>query len=156
MSLGDYLPIAVMAVLALAFAAGSRLLSNLLHPKAPSPEKLEPYECGIIPEREPAERFPVQFYLVAMLFVAFDIEIIFLYPWGVLQRQLEWFGLAAMGIFLAILTIAYVVEWREGMLDWAPQRRYTKEALLRQAAREVDAARVASTSARPTDAPEAA
>ena len=90
----QYLPILTLFVLAVLFAALSFLASSLLGPKRSTPAKEAPYECGIVPSREAAERFPVRFYLVAMIFIIFDIEIIFLYPWAVVyQRDLQLFGL---------------------------------------------------------------
>ncbi|HKZ29039.1 MAG TPA: NADH-quinone oxidoreductase subunit A [Acidimicrobiia bacterium] len=123
MNLADYLPIAIMLLLVIAFAGASISLGNVLAPRRPTPEKLAPYECGIVPEVEPSQRFPVKFYLVAMLFVIFDIEIIFLFAWAVRFRQLGWFGLGAVGIFTALVieTLGYV--WKRGALDWNIPRR---------------------------------
>ncbi len=123
MNLADYLPIAIMLLLVIVFAGASIGLGNLLGPRRPTPEKLAPYECGIVPELEPSQRFPVKFYLVAMLFVIFDIEIIFLFAWAVRFRELGWFGLAAVGIFTALVieTLGYV--WKRGALDWNIPRR---------------------------------
>ena len=123
MNLVDYLPIAIMFLLVIVFAVAAINLGNLLSPRRPTPEKLAPYECGIVPEVEPSQRFPVKFYLVAMLFVIFDIEIIFLFAWAVRFRELGWFGLAAVGIFtlLVIETLGYV--WKRGALDWNIPRR---------------------------------
>jgi len=122
-SLADYLPVAIMLVLVLAFGAGGIAVSWLIAPKKPTPEKLAPYECGIFPEHEPAQRFPVKFYLVAMLFVIFDIETVFLFAWAVQFQDLGWFGIAAVGIFtlLVIETLGYV--WKRGVLDWNVKRR---------------------------------
>jgi NADH-quinone oxidoreductase subunit A len=87
--LSSYLPILILAGLALLFAVGSLGVSSLLRPNKPNPVKLSPYECGIVPERTPqGERFPVKFYLVAMLFIIFDVETIFLFPWAVTFRKL--------------------------------------------------------------------
>src|SRR3712207_6292497 len=97
----EYLPLFVMFVLAFIFAWASFLASGLLAPKRPTAAKEAPYECGIVPTREPAERFPVRFYLVAMIFIIFDIEIIFLYPWAVRFDALGGFGLVEMIIFSA-------------------------------------------------------
>jgi NADH-quinone oxidoreductase subunit A len=117
--LSDYLPIAVLAVLALLFAVVSLRASALLRPHRPTPAKLSPYECGIEPERVPeGERFSVKFYVVAMLFIIFDIETIFLFPWAVGFRQLGLFGLVEMAIFIALVFVAYVYVWRTGGLDW--------------------------------------
>lgn len=113
-----------MVALGLGFAVVSMVVSQRLAPQAPTAEKLEPYECGIVPEVEPSERFPVKFYLVAMLFVIFDVEIIFLFAWAVRFQQLGWGGVAAVGIFvlLAIETLGYA--WKRGALDWnLPLRR---------------------------------
>ena len=123
MDLADYLPVAIMFLLVVVFAVASFALNALLSPRRPTPEKLAPYECGIVPEVEPAQRFPVKFYLVAMLFVIFDIEIIFLFAWAVRFRELGWYGIAAVGIFtlLVIETLGYV--WKRGALDWNVPRR---------------------------------
>lgn len=123
MTLSDYLPIAVMFVLAAAFAGVSLIVSYLLSYRRPTPEKLEPYECGIVTEAEPVHRFPVKFYLVAILFVIFDVEIIFLFAWAAVFADLGWFGAAAVGIFTLLIaeTLGYV--WKRGALDWNESRR---------------------------------
>jgi NADH-quinone oxidoreductase subunit A len=123
MQLVDYLPIAVMLILAGGFVAISLLVSRLVSPHNPTPEKLAPYECGILPEVEPVQRFPVKFYLVAMLFVIFDVEIIFLFAWASRFTDLHWYGVAAVGIFtfFVLETLAYV--WKRGALDWYVHRR---------------------------------
>jgi NADH-quinone oxidoreductase subunit A len=118
--LTDYLPIAVLAALALVFAVASLGVSRLLRPHAPNPVKLSAYECGNEPVRLPkGERFSVRFYVVAMLFIIFDIEVIFLFPWAIAFRQLGLFGLVEMAIFIALVFVAYVYVWRKGGLDWA-------------------------------------
>ena len=118
-TLGQYLPIALLAGLAFLFAAGSLAASALLGPRKPTPAKLAPYECGIVPEHRPrGERFPVKFYLMAMLFIVFDIETIFLFPWAVEFRRLGLFGLVEMVVFIALLLVAYVYVWKTGGLDW--------------------------------------
>jgi NADH-quinone oxidoreductase subunit A len=123
MELADYLPIALMTLLGLGFAIGSLAVSRLLAPNNPTPEKLAPYECGIVPLQEPVERFPVKFYLVAMLFVIFDVEIIFLFLWAVQWEAFGWAGVAAVVLFMLMLieTLAYV--WKRGALDWNVARR---------------------------------
>jgi NADH-quinone oxidoreductase subunit A len=118
MSLTDYLPIAIMFLLAVVFAGASMLLGKLLAPSRPTAEKLEPYECGIVPLQEPVQRFPVKFYLVAMLFVIFDIEIVFLFAWAVRFDALGWYGMAAVGIFTLLLVETLVYVWKRGALDW--------------------------------------
>src|SRR5688572_1463848 len=124
----DYLPILVMLILATVFAAGSFVASTLLAPKRPTAAKLAPSECGIVPEYEPAERFPVKFYLVAMVFIIFDIELVFLYPWAVVFRRLELFGLIEMGIFLVTVLIAFAYVLSVGALDWGPARKLSRFA----------------------------
>jgi NADH-quinone oxidoreductase subunit A len=121
--LRDYLPIVVLAILAVVFAVASRALSRLLRPDRPNPVKLSPYECGNDPIRLPrGERFSVKFYVVAMLFIIFDIETIFLYPWAVTFRALGLFGLVEMAIFIGLVFIAYAYIWRKGGLEWEEQR----------------------------------
>lgn len=136
MTLADYAPIFVMLLLAGGFVAVSLVVSRLFAPDRPTPEKLEPYECGIIPEVEPTQRFPVKFYLVAMLFVIFDVEIIFLFAWASIWDQLGWYGVAAVLIFtfFVIETLLYV--WKRGALDWNVKRRarYIPADELREAA----------------------
>ena len=118
--LGDYLPIVLLAGLAVVFAVGSFAVSALLRPQAPNSFKSLPYECGIVPERVPrGERFPVKFYVVAMLFIIFDIETIFLFPWAVTFRQLGLFGLIEMAVFIALVFVAYAYVWKKGGLDWS-------------------------------------
>ncbi len=112
-----------MLVLATVFAAASFAASSLLAPSRPTSAKLAPYECGIVPEHDAAERFPVKFYLVAMVFIIFDIELVFLYPWAVIFRQLEIFGLVEMGLFLVAVVVAYAYVLSAGALDWGPARR---------------------------------
>jgi NADH-quinone oxidoreductase subunit A len=116
--LSQYLPIVLLAGLGTAFAVASVVVSRALQPKRPTPAKLAPYECGVVPERLPRERFPVKFYVVAMLFIVFDIEIIFLFPWAVTFRQLGLFGLVEMAIFIGLVFVAYVYVWQRGGLEW--------------------------------------
>ena len=114
----DYLPILILVILAALFAAGSVLLSSLLGPRRPDPEKLSPYECGVEPVGTARDRISVKFYLVAMLFIIFDMEIVFLYPWAVVFQQLRLFGLMAMGSFLLVLLVGYFYVWKKGGLEW--------------------------------------
>ncbi len=123
MSLSAYLPIAVMALLVVGFGTTSLLLSKLIAPDNPTPEKLDPYECGIVPLQDPVQRFPVKFYLVAMLFVLFDIEIVFLFAWAAGFARLGWYGLGVIGIFTALLAETLVYVWKRGALDWNVPRR---------------------------------
>ena len=124
----DYLPIFVMFILAGIFAGVSFTASRLLAPHRPTPAKEAPYECGIIPEREPTERFPVRFYLVAMIFIIFDIEIIFLFPWAVIYRDLGAFGLWEMLIFAVAVFVSFVYLIGHGALNWGPVARRVQVA----------------------------
>jgi NADH-quinone oxidoreductase subunit A len=130
-TLADYLPIFVMFLLAGGFVAVSLGLSRLFSPHRPTPEKLEPYECGIIPEVEPSQRFPVKFYLVAMLFVVFDVEIIFLFAWASIWDSLGWYGVGAVLIFTFFVLETLMYVWKRGALDWNVHRRarYLREEL---------------------------
>jgi len=114
----NYLPILILILLAALFAGGSILISAFLGPRRPTPEKLSPYECGIEPVGAARQQFSVKFYFVAMLFIIFDMEIVFLYPWAVVYRQLKFFGLAAMGTFLLTLLVGYFYIWKKGGLEW--------------------------------------
>ena len=117
--LSQYLPIVLLAALAFLFAVLSLAASSVLRPNRPTPAKLAPYECGIEPERLPkGERFSVKFYVVAMLFIIFDIETIFLFPWAVGFRRLGLFGFVEMVVFIGLVFVAYVYIWRSGGLDW--------------------------------------
>ena len=121
--MAQYLPILAMIVLAVVFALGSFLASKLLAPRRPTDKKTAPYECGIIPGNDPPDRFPVTFFLVAMIFIIFDIEIIFLYPWAVAHESLGAFGLGAIVIFSALLFESFVYLVGSGVLNWGPVKR---------------------------------
>ena len=119
MTTSAYLPILFLVVLSTLFAVGSMVVAAKLSPRKWTPAKLEAYECGIVPEEGvDRERFPVKFYLVAMLFIIFDIETVFLYPWAVAYRELKVFGLIEMLAFVVILVSAYAYVWKKGALDW--------------------------------------
>jgi len=114
-----YVPVIVLAALAAAFAVGSVVMSSLVGPRRDNRAKLDAYECGIDPTpRALAGRFPVKYYITAMLFIVFDVEVVFLYPWAVEFDAMGWFGLVEMGIFLATVFVAYAYVWRRGGLDW--------------------------------------
>jgi NADH-quinone oxidoreductase subunit A len=119
----DYLPILVMAALVVAFASGSFVASILLAPKSPNAAKQAPYECGIVPEGDTVERFPVKFYLVAMSFIVLDVEIVFLYPFATVFRGLGLYGLLAMAVFLLVLLVPFAYLLSVGALDWGPTRQ---------------------------------
>jgi NADH-quinone oxidoreductase subunit A len=117
--LSDYVPILVLLGLATAFVVASLVVASLVGPKNPTARKSAPYECGIEVERLPVgDRFPVRWYVTAMLFIVFDIETIFFYPWAVVFRRLGAFALAEMGLFVVTLFVAYVYVLRRGGLDW--------------------------------------
>jgi NADH-quinone oxidoreductase subunit A len=118
--LGQYLPVVALAILAILFAVLSRIASGLLAPKASTVAKRSPYESGIVPGRETLERFPVRFYLIAMIFIVFDIEIIFLYPWAVIYRDLGAFGLVEVLLFAVAVFVSFLYLLANGALDWGP------------------------------------
>ena len=141
----QFLPVLVLLAIAAVFGVGSLVAARLLAPRKPTPAKSYPYECGIVPERLPkGERFPVKFYVVAMIFIIFDIETIFLFPWAVTFRSLGLFGLVEMAVFIALVFVAYVYIWKKGGLDWGepvgPSPR-ARKAVLPQAASEEGAVR---------------
>jgi NADH-quinone oxidoreductase subunit A len=114
-----YVPILALAILAAVFAIFSLIAGSAAGPKRWNRAKLEAYECGIEPTKQPAGiRFPVKYYLTAMLFIVFDIEIIFLYPWAVYFDKLGVFGLVEMVTFIATVLVAYAYVWRRGGLEW--------------------------------------
>ena len=121
--MGQYLPVLAMIVLATLFAALSLVASKLLAPRRSTVAKRAPYECGIVPSRESPERFPVRFYLVAMIFIVFDIEIIFLYPWAVNYRNLGVFGLVEVVVFGAAVVVSLLYLVSKGALEWGPIQR---------------------------------
>jgi len=121
--MAQYLPLLVILILATLFAGLSFFASGLLgQRKRPTAAKVAPYECGIVPEQGPAQRFPVRFYLVAMIFIIFDIEIIFLFPWAVIYRQLGAFGLWEMLAFAATVFLSFVYLLGRGALNWGPTK----------------------------------
>ncbi len=116
--LDSYLPILMMVTLAAAFALFMGKINEFLGPKRPNAEKLSTYESGMEPIRTARERFPVKFYMVAMLFIVFDIEVVFLYPWAVSFRKLGVTGFVTMFVFIAVLLIGYYYVLRKGALEW--------------------------------------
>jgi len=140
--MGQYLPVLALAVLAVLFGVLSLLASKLLAPRHSTPAKRAPYECGIVPGRETLERFPVRFYLIAMSFIVFDIEIIFLYPWAVIYRDLGAYGLWAILIFALPVLLALVYEIAHGSLEWGPLHKARRLSPL------VTAERTSSTTVR--------
>jgi NADH-quinone oxidoreductase subunit A len=126
--MGQYLPIACLLILGALFCGLSFLASRLLAPHHPSAAKSAPYECGIVPGRESPERFPVSFYLVAMLFIMFDIEIVFLYPYATNRESLGFYGFWAIIVFSVIFFLSFVYEVAKGGLDWGPLQRMRRSA----------------------------
>jgi len=113
-----YFPLLVIFALAAVVVLALLLIAFKVGPKSMNPAKAEPFESGNPPQGDARIRFSVRFYLIAMLFLIFDLEVVFLYPWAIYFRQLGVFGLVQMGIFLVILTIGYVYVWRKGALEW--------------------------------------
>ena len=113
-----YFPILFFVVLARVFGLWTLVISHLVHPKYPETEKLTTYECGSEPFSDARMPFPVRYYIFAMLFVIFDIEVIFLYPWAVVFTKIELIGLIEMLVFIGLFLVAYVYAWRKGALEW--------------------------------------
>ncbi len=139
--LGQYLPILALLILGILFAALSFVASGLLAPRRTTAAKRAPYECGITDTDDTPDRFPVRFFLIAMIFIVFDIEIIFLYPWALVYRSLGLYGLIAMVIFAFTVFESFVYLIGNGALDWGP----VKQAIGREL---VDPARTASSTIR--------
>ena len=114
----EYLPVLLFLVVAIGFAGGTILLSSLIVPQRRNRVKMSPYECGVEPVGTARERFSVKFYLVAVLFILFDIEAVFLYPWAVSFRQLGLYGLIEMVLFILILLVGYVYLLKKRALEW--------------------------------------
>lgn len=113
-----YLPIFIFLLLAISFPIVAILAAKLVRPSAPFLTKLEAYECGIKAASDSRGRYTVRFYIIAILFVIFDVETIFLYPWAVRYRQLGWFGVAEVAVFLVILFVGYIWAYKKGALEW--------------------------------------
>lgn len=114
-----YVPILIFLLVAMAFGIVTLMFARLVAPQRASQVKLAPYECGIEPKGDARDRYSIRYYLVAMLFVIFDVETVFMYPWAVILDELAWFGLIEILVFLTILVVGYFYAWREGALDWA-------------------------------------
>jgi NADH-quinone oxidoreductase subunit A len=113
--------ILLLGVIGVGFGIVSVVLSRFVGPRNPTPEKLAAYECGMPPVGDARERQSVKFYLIAMIFLLFDIEVAFLYPWALAMRELSWPGLIQIVVFFLILVVGYVYIWRKGVLDWGPE-----------------------------------
>ena len=118
LNLEQYLPVLLFILVGIGVGVGPMLLGKLVGPSRPDPEKLSPYECGFEAFEDARMRFDVRYYLVAILFILFDLEIAFLFPWAVALDSIGFFGFMAMMIFLAVLVVGFVYEWMKGALDW--------------------------------------
>ena len=116
--LTDYFSIILFLIISLLLSCGFIVLNFVFSPKKPDPEKLSPYECGFEPFADSRMEFDIRFYLVAILFIIFDLEIAFLFPWAISLGKIGIFGFVSMMIFLSILTIGFIYEWKKGALDW--------------------------------------
>src|SRR4051812_36482030 len=115
---GGYLPILIFLLIATAFPVVTIVAAKLIRPSAPTTAKLEAYECGIKAASDSRGRYTVRFYIIAILFVIFDVETIFLFPWAVRYRQMHWFGVAEVAVFLIILAVGYIWAYKKGALEW--------------------------------------
>ena len=118
MAIDQFAPIAVLLILAIVVAVIVLIISRLFGPFKPSQRKTDPYESGMKPIGPAQRRYPVRFYLIAVLFILFDIEVVFFLPWAVIFRDIGIYGLITMGVFVTILTIGLVYEWKMGALEW--------------------------------------
>jgi len=116
--LENYLPILVFLVLGILFGVGPVIAGFVLGPQRPDSEKLSPYECGFEAFEDSRMKFDVRYYLVAILFIIFDLEIAFLFPWAVVLQEIGMFGFLAMMLFLGILVVGFIYEWKKGALEW--------------------------------------
>ncbi|NWF97563.1 MAG: NADH-quinone oxidoreductase subunit A [Nitrospirae bacterium] len=114
----EYLPVLIFILVAEAFGFGALLIGVVFRPKKPYPEKLMPYESGINPKGEPRTRFAIRFYIIAMLFVVFDVEAIFIYPWAIVFDKIGIFAFIEMVIFILILLIGYIYAWKKEAFVW--------------------------------------
>ncbi len=118
MDLQQYLPIGLFLIVSTVIGLSLLVLGSLLGPNRPGGEKLSPYECGFEAFEDARMKFDVRYYLVAILFIIFDLEIAFLFPWAVVLDELGWAGIASMGIFLGLLVVGFIYEWKKGALEW--------------------------------------
>ena len=116
--LTEYLPVLLFLLVSIIFSIGVLSLSFIVSPKKQSNEKLSPYECGFEPFDDARTKFDIRFYLVALLFIIFDLEVAFLFPWAISLKNIGLFGYTSMMIFLIILTIGFIYEWKKGALEW--------------------------------------
>ncbi|MEE8110089.1 MAG: NADH-quinone oxidoreductase subunit A [bacterium] len=117
-SIHPFIPVFIFLLVVAAFGAGTLIISAVIRPHRPDPEKLSPYECGIPPLVKAGEHFSIRFYIIAILFLLFDVEAPFLFPWAVVSSRLGLFGFIEMMLFLLILLVGYVYAWKKGALEW--------------------------------------
>ncbi len=118
MFLESYLPVLLFILVGIAVGVGPMLAGRLIAPNRPDPEKLSPYECGFEAFEDARMKFDVRYYLVAILFILFDLEIAFLFPWAIANAELGLYGFITVAVFLAILVVGFIYEWKKGALDW--------------------------------------
>ena len=116
--LPEYVPLLILGAIALGFAVFVLTVSQIIGRPRPTPAKSATYECGVPPIGNARQRFPVKFYLVCMIFILFDVDAAFLYPWAVVFKDLDWFGFIEMAIFIGVLAVGDVYAWKVGALDW--------------------------------------
>ena len=116
--MNQYIPVIVMILAATGTALGMAVATTILGPKKKFDEKMEPFECGVSPVADPQSRFSVRFYIIAMLFIVFDIEAVFLFPWATVFKELGMFGFIEMMIFIFVLGVGLVYVWKKGALEW--------------------------------------
>jgi NADH-quinone oxidoreductase subunit A len=138
LTVGQFLPIVVLAILAALFAGISFVASRILNPPRPTSAKVAPYECGIVDQADPPERFPVRFFLIAMIFIVFDIEIIFFYPFTMVAKSLGAFGIIAIVIFSAAVFESFLYLISKGALDWGPAKQVRRSDVMTSAARTAE------------------
>ena len=117
----EYAGLLIVAALSALVATMMLLANRFLGPSRPNPDKAKPFECGVDPIALPAGRMPVHFYVLAMLFVVFDVELVFLFPWAVVLKELGWFALIEMALFLGIVVAGFGYAWKKGVLQWSKQ-----------------------------------
>lgn len=140
--MAQYLPVLTLSILAIGFAVGQIALARLVGPRNANNAKYAPYECGIVPEVDPPRRFPVRFYLVALIFIVFDVEIIFLYPYVLVYRSLGLFGLIEMALFSVAVIACLIYLVANGALDWGPADVVRKPSEALERATEADGVRL--------------
>ncbi len=114
----NYLPVLIFIVVGVVVGGVMILMGSMLAPNRPDSEKLSPYECGFEAFEDSRMKFDVRYYLVAILFILFDLEIAFLFPWAIVLKEIGWFGYISMSMFLGILVIGFIYEWKKGALEW--------------------------------------